>query len=82
MLEITYEDSFLDFIRKIKNNSIKDRVKKLVKKIIEDPESGKPMMHDRKGTREVYMKPFRLSCSYLKNENKLVFLDIYHKDEQ
>ena len=82
MLEIKYEDSFLNFIRKIKDNLIKERVKKLVKKIIESPEIGKPMMHDRKGTREVYLKPFRLAYSYLKNENKLVFLEIYHKDNR
>ena len=82
MLDIKYEDSFIDFIRKMKDNSIKERVKKLAKKIVENPEIGKPMMHDRKGTREVYLKPFRLSYSYLKNENKLVFIDIYHKDNQ
>src|SRR3989344_2073429 len=49
---------------------------------IENPEVGKPMMYDRKGTREVYVKPFRLSYAYIKHENKIIFLDLYHKDGQ
>lgn len=62
--------------------SYKERVKKLIKKIIENPEIGKPMRHSRKGTMEVYVSPFRLSYSYSKDEDMLTFLEIYHKDEQ
>ena len=36
----------------------------------------------RKGTREVYISPYRLSYAYLKEEDKIIFLDLYHKDEQ
>jgi len=82
MLNIIYEDDFLRTISKIKDNSIKEHVKKQIRKIIENPEVGKPMRYDRKGTREVYVKPFRLSYIYLKNENRLIFFDLYHKDEQ
>jgi mRNA-degrading endonuclease RelE of RelBE toxin-antitoxin system len=35
-----------------------------------------------KGTRELYIGSFRLSYAYLKDENKIIFLDLYHKDEQ
>jgi len=82
MLKVNYEDDFLRVISKIKNNSIREQIKKQIKKIIENPEIGKPMMYDRKGTREVYVKPFRLSYAYIKNENRLIFLNFYHKDEQ
>ena len=58
------------------------RAEKLIKKIIENPETGKPMMYTRKGSREVYMQPFRISYAYNKDEEKLYLLDIYHKDEQ
>ena len=51
-------------------------------KIISNPEVGKPMKHARKGTRELYVDPFRLSYAYLKAEDKVVLLDLYHKDEQ
>jgi len=40
------------------------------------------MKYIRKGTREVYIPPFRLSYLYIKEENKIVFLDLYHKDKQ
>ena len=66
----------------MKSNSIKERIKNQIKKILENPEIGKPMRYARKGTRELYTGSFRLSYAYLKNENKIIFLDLYHKDEQ
>ena len=47
-----------------------------------NPEVGKPMKYVRKGTREVYIGSFRLSYAYINEENKIIFLDLYHKDEQ
>ena len=82
MLEIKHKPNFLKRIKKIKNNSLKEKLKKQIAKIIESPEIGKPMMYNRKGTREVYIPPFRLSYAYIEKENKIVFLDLYHKDEQ
>ena len=38
------------------------------------------MRYSRKGTREVYVPPFRLSYYYA--DDKIIFLDLYHKDEQ
>ena len=55
---------------------------KQVKKISENPEIGKPMRNVRKGTRELYIKPFRLSYSYLVKENIIYILDLYHKKKQ
>jgi mRNA-degrading endonuclease RelE of RelBE toxin-antitoxin system len=46
------------------------------------PESGKPMRYSRKDTREARVHPFRLSYLYTKDEDKIVLLDLYHKDEQ
>jgi len=57
-------------------------VKKQIKKIIKQPEIGKPMRYTRKNTREVYVSTFSLSYLYLKKEDKLIFLELYHKDEQ
>ena len=82
MLEVEHKTNFLKKIHKIKNNSIKEQVKNEIKKILENPEIGKPMRYARKGTRELYMGSFRLSYAYLKDENKIIFLDLYHKDEQ
>jgi len=40
------------------------------------------MRYARKGTRESYIGSYRLAYAYMKNENKLIFLEFYHKDEQ
>ena len=82
MLNIEYKKGFLKIISKIKNQADKEKIKKHVEKILENPEIGKPMMYGRKGTREVYVAPYRLAYSYNPSENSIVFLDIYHKDEQ
>ncbi len=82
MLEVAHKPNFLKKIHKIKDSSVKERVKNQIKKILENPEIGKPMRYVRKGTRELYMGSFRLSYAYLKDENKIIFLDLYHKDEQ
>ncbi len=81
MLTIERSSKFISFLRKI-NRGEKERILKLISKIIENPELGKPMQYARKGTREVYAGSFRLSYSYVQKGNTLIFLDIYHKDKQ
>lgn len=58
------------------------RVVKLIQKLVENPNTGKPMKYDRRGTREVYLKPFRLSYAYSRKESKITLLDLYHKKKQ
>ena len=48
-------------LERIKDKNLRIRIFKQISKIIKDPEIGKPMRNTRKGTREVYIKPFRLS---------------------
>ena len=82
MVVITYDPLFKKRFAKIRDNSIKTKICKQIEKIIKSPETGKPMKYSRKGTREVYIKPFRLSYAYIEEQNKIIFLDLYHKDEQ
>lgn len=82
MVEIILDPIFEGKIKKIKDSFLKIRIEKQIDKIIDNPEVGKSMRYGRKGTREVYIDSFRLSYAYLQAENKLIFLDIYHKDEQ
>lgn len=82
MVNVDYRPYFLKIFQKIKNNDLREKVRKQIAKIVDNPEIGKPMMHSRKGTREVYVSPFRLSYAYIKDEDKIIFLDLYHKDEQ
>ena len=82
MVKSNFHPDFQKAFSKIRDNALKERIIKQFEKIRENPETGKPMRHDRKGTREVYVPPFRLSYAYLKEEDKIVFLDLYHKDDQ
>jgi len=82
MVIVEFDPLFEKRVRRIKNQSLKIKVKKQIIKLIENPELGKPMRYVRKATREVYLSPFRLSYAYLKEENKIIFLDLYHKDDQ
>ncbi|MDD5054353.1 MAG: hypothetical protein PHT91_02355 [Candidatus Nanoarchaeia archaeon] len=40
------------------------------------------MKYSRINTGEVYIPPYRLSHLFLKNEDKTIMLEFYHKDEQ
>ena len=82
MVTIAYDPSFEKKVRKIKDQILKSKVKKQILKIIDSPEIGKPMRYGRKDTREVYIPPFRLSYLYIKNESKMVLIDLYHKNKQ
>lgn len=82
MVTVCYDPIFERTVKKIKDALLKEKVKKQIIKIIENPEIRKPMRFGRKGTREVYIPPFRLSYSYIKEEDKIIILSLYHKDEQ
>ena len=77
-----FHSRFQKAFSKVKNEALKERIIKQFEEIRENPGIGKPMQNIRKGTREVYVAPFRLSYAYFSDEDKVVFLDLYHKDEQ
>ena len=79
--EVVQAPMFISRIKKM-DKSLLGQIQKLIAKIINNPEIGKPMRYDRKGTREVYVGSFRLSYSYNLSEDVLYLLDVYHKDEQ
>ncbi len=79
--EVIRTDSFLRRLKKL-DKSILDRVEKLIIKVLNNPEIGKPMRYDRKETRELYIPPFRLNYIFDRAMDILIFLDVYHKDEQ
>ncbi len=82
MVKVTYDPHFKKKFIKIKDQSMKDKIIKQITKLINNPELGKPMKYVRKGTRELYISPYRLSYLYKDKKKTLIFLDIYHKDKQ
>jgi len=75
---VTTED-YEKSTKHIKDKETKERIKKQIKKIIENPEVGKPLTHDLKGERCVRIKPFRLI--YTCDNDKLILLRFEHRKE-
>ena len=71
---------FNKVLKHIKDRGLKIRLWRQIEKITKEPAIGKPMRNVRKGTREVYVSPLRLSYAYIEDEDKIVFLDLYHKE--
>jgi len=82
MVKIRFDKRFTIIFSKIRDEILREKIKKQIKKIIINPEVGKPMRNVRKGTRELYIKPFRLSYIYFAEKNLVYVLDLYHKKKQ
>ena len=78
MVDVLFKKKFKQVFTKIKDKSSKEKIIKQIEKIRENPEIGKPMKYSRKGTRELYIKPFRLSYARI-NKELIYILDLYHK---
>jgi addiction module RelE/StbE family toxin len=80
VVKVIFDQNFKKYFKKIKNSSIKEKIIKQISKIKDNPEIGKPMKYSRKGTRELYIKPYRIS--YKVEKNTIFIFDLYHKDDQ
>ena len=72
-------DRFGRDIKVVKDSVLKEKIKKQIKKILENPEIGKPLKYDLLGERSVYIKPFRLI--YAVNGGTLFLLRFRHRKE-
>jgi len=77
---VIFDPVFKKNFKKIKNSSLKEKIIMRISKIKENPEVGKPMRYGRKGTRELYISPFRLS--YKLEGDTIYILALYHKNFQ
>lgn len=80
MVDVIFDPNFKKDFKKIKDKSVKEKIIKQVSKLKNNPELGKPMRFERKGTRELYISPWRLS--YKNDKNTIYILALYHKDLQ
>ena len=80
MVAVIFDEVFKKDFKKIKNTSLKEKVIKQISKIKDNPEIGKPMKYGRRGTKELYVSPLRLS--YKVEEDTVYILALYHKNEQ
>ena len=58
--EVVWTKKFERELRKLRDKTVKDRVKERIQKILDDPETGKPLRFGLKGERSVYVPPYRL----------------------
>lgn len=80
MVDVIFDPDFKKVFQRIKDTVTKEKIIKQICKIKDNPTVGKPMKFLRKGTRELYIPPYRLS--YTIEGNVVYILDLYHKDEQ
>lgn len=80
MVDVIFDLVFKKQLSRIKDKAIRIKIKKQLIKLKTNPTLGKPMKHKRKGTRELYIPPFRLS--YIYKNNIITILALYHKDNQ
>ncbi len=80
MVNLIFDSNFKKSFIKIKDKNTKEKIIKQISKIKNNPDIGKPMMYGRKGTRELYISPYRLS--YIIEDDTIYILSLYHKDLQ
>jgi len=81
MVEIEFvcpTELFEKEFKKLKDKGLKEKLKKQIGKIIENPDFGKPLRYNLKNERTIYVKPYRLI--YKVKDNKLILLRFEHRN--
>lgn len=74
---IVFTGKFERDVRKIKDNLLKEKLEKQIRKIAENPKFGKPLKYGLKGEWTIYVKPYRLI--YAVQSDKLILLRFEHR---
>jgi len=82
--DVTRTKKFIKTLNKIRDASTQEKILKQIKKILENPDVGKPLRHSLKGERTVYIWPHRLIYSVDKNKTTsksvITLLRFEHRD--
>jgi addiction module RelE/StbE family toxin len=74
-VKVIYTEEFKTDVRKVKDKKIQGRIKKMVKKIRDNPKVGKPLRYNLVGLRSIQISPFRILYEFRED------LIILHKFE-
>ncbi len=74
---IVYTQKFERDVRKIRDNSLKEKLEKQIRKIAENPEFGKPLRYGLKGEWTIRVEPYRLI--YAVQGDRLILLRFEHR---
>jgi len=58
--EVIWTKKFERELRKLRDKTVKHRVKEQIEKILDNPETGKPLRFGLKGERSIHVPPCRL----------------------
>ena len=76
---VIFTKQFERTIKSLKDAMIKKKIRNQIKKITDNPETGKPLKYSLKGERTVYAKPFRIIYSF--TGNTIIFLRFRHRKD-
>lgn len=77
-----YDRPFFKAVKNLDNTVLKIFFKQ-VEKIFDNPYRHKHMSSDRKGMQELYVaSSYRLYYTYFEKDNRVVFIEFSHKDDQ
>ena len=79
-MQVSRTDKFEREVKKIRDSSLKEKIKKQIEKAVNDPNIGKPLRFQYKGERTVYVKPYRLVYSW--DGETLTFLRFEHREKE
>ena len=74
---MVWTQRFEEDFKKIKNRDTQDKLEKQIRKIMHNPEIGKPLRYELKSEWTIYVKPYRLL--YKIEKNKLILLRFEHR---
>ncbi len=77
-MHISYTYEFRRGIKKVRDKAMQIKVKKIVQKIIDNPDVGKPLRYELAGLRSVRVPPFRIL--YELSGDRLIFHTFEHRD--
>jgi mRNA-degrading endonuclease RelE of RelBE toxin-antitoxin system len=77
-MHVTYTHEFRRGIKKVRDKAMQTKVKKIVKKIIDNPDRGKSLRYELAGLRSVRVPPFRIL--YELTGDRLIFHTFEHRD--
>ena len=75
--EIVYTEKFERDVRKVRDSLLKEKLGKQIRKIAENPDSGKPLRFGLKGEWTIRVAPYRLI--YAVQDDRLILLRFEHR---
>jgi len=76
-MKVLYTEEFKEDLRKIRDKKIHSRIKKIIQKIIDNPEVGKPLKYELFLLRSIRIPPFRVL--YELKSDTIILLKFEHR---